>query len=57
MTILISQRLEAFGVIYCPVLEGVLRVTNKVNYDLYANMCFRKGRPALSDPGGIGKQS
>ena len=45
-------RFKAFGAIYCPVLEGVLHVTDKANLGMYANVYFRKGRPALSGPSG-----
>lgn len=50
-------RLGFFGVIFCTVLEAVLRVADNVNLGMYANIYFRKGRPALSDPGGRRRQS
>lgn len=50
-------RLGFFGVIFCTVLEAVLRVADRAHLGMYVNICFRKGRPALSDSGGIRRQT
>ncbi len=49
-------RFGFFSVIFSTALESVLRVADKANLGMYINIYFRKGRPALSDLSGRGRQ-